>query len=320
MSRQDTNQNMQISEEARRQSDLWRSKIEEGLREVQKLREQLHPAEFPSGLWEQYRGAYGDVREDVAFLFCPEELIPETPKLRRLDREEKSDYEIIFDNLCENLTHQLSFYDATCLAMPYLVLLLEKKRQAGDYEWQKKILSAAGDVLATDIPYCGGSAKAGLPEAVTESYEKSVELLTEMTKEFLKENMERLKGEDPGWLQYFCTDLLAILGDREAAFQMLIGAWEQCPVACPECGYFDEEMEADGFYDKEQLKKITPAESVIGQWDKESYDDTYVWFSNLVHDLGAEDAWKASYYYGTYTCPECGSKGILLDWMKETDE
>lgn len=306
-------------EEAVRQSDRWKAEIEKGLRQVQELRERLKPVEFGSKAWEKYKGAYGDAREDTAFLFCPEELIPETEKLRRLDREEKSDYEIIFDNLCENLTHQLSLYDGTYLVMPYLVLLLEKRRREQDYEWEKKIIQAAGDLLCTDIPCNGGGDRAELPEEIGESYRLSVELLQEMTRDFLDRNMERLKEEDPDWLQYFCTDLLAILGDREAAFQMILGQWEQCPVCCPDCEYFDEEMEADGFYDKEQLKKIEPAVSVIGKWDGKSYEDTYLWFSNLAHDLGVEDAWKIAYYYGIYTCPECGSRGILIDWMKESD-
>ena len=307
-------------EEALRQAGIWKAEIEKGLQEVQELRERLKPVEFASGLWGQYGGAYGDVREDVAFLFCPEELIPETDRIRRLDTEKKSDYEIIFDNLCENLTHQLSLYDATYLTMPYLVLLLEKRRRKGDYEWEKKIISAAGDILSTDIPYCGGGREAQMPEEVMESYEMSVEILQEMTKSFLTRYTDRLKEEDPGWLQYFCTDLMAVLGDREAAYQMLTGQWEQCPVSCPECGFYDEDMEADGFCDEEQLEKIEPAASVLGGWDRESYEDTYLWFSNLAHELGVEDEWKISYYYGTYTCPECGSKGILMDWMKATDE
>lgn len=32
-----------------------------------------------------------------------------------------------------------------------------------------------------------------------------------------------------------------------------------------------------------------------------------------------EEEWKVPYYYGTYTCPECGSRGILIEWMKETE-
>ncbi len=67
------------------------------------------------------------------------------------------------------------------------------------------------------------------------------------------------------------------------------------------------------------MKNIEPAESVIGKWDGKSYDNTYLWFSNLVHSLGVEDEWKISYYYGTYTCPECGNKGPLNEWMKETE-
>lgn len=308
-------------EEARRQSDMWKAEIEKGLREVQELREKLNPVEFSSGMWDTYHGAYGDIREDVAFLFCPKELVPETMKLRRLDPEEKDDYEIGFDNLCENLMHQCSLYEGTYLAMPYLVLLLEKRRRQQDYEWEKKIISAAGDILITDLPYYGAQCKAAMPKDVLESYERSVETLQEMTKEFLTQNMDRLKKENPGWLQYFCTSLLAILGDREAAYQMAMGTWEQCPVACPECDYYDEDMEADGFYDEEQLKeKIEPAKSVSGQWDGKSYEDTYLWFSNLTEELGAEDAWKVAYYYGTYTCPECGSKGILMDWMKKYNE
>ncbi|MCI8605865.1 MAG: hypothetical protein HFG72_03190 [Hungatella sp.] len=304
------------------QSDMWKAEIEKGLNKVKELRMQLKPVEFTSKLWETYQGAYGDVREDVAFLFCPKELIPDTEKLRRLDDEEKDSYEIIFDNLSENLTHQLSLYHASYLVMPYLALLLELKRQEGDFDWQMKVIVLAGDVLATDIPYCGGGSEreALMPEEVMDSYRRSVAVVQERTKEFLGQYMDRLKEMEPDWKrQYFCTDVLAILGDREAAFQMLMGQWEQCPLSCPDCGYYDEEMEADGFYDREQLEKIEPAPSVIGKWDGKSYEDTYVWFSNLVHLLGVEDEWKVAYYFGTYTCPVCGSKGVLIEWMKEME-
>ena len=299
---------------------MWKAEIEKGLQKVQELREKLKPVEFSSKLWEKYRGAYGDVREDVAFLFCPEDLVPDTEKLWRLDTEEKSNYEITLNNLNENLAHQLTFYEASYLAMPYLVLLLEKKRQEENFDWEMKIICVAGDLLATDNPYCGGGNEEQLEEKeVLESYKLSIDMLKEMTKDFLNTNMEQLKEQDSDFLKYFCTDILAILGDRDMAYQMLVGQWEQCPVSCPVCGYYDEDMEADGLYDKKQLKNIEPAESVIGKWDGKSYENTYLWFSNLVYSLGVEDEWKISYYYGTYTCPECGSKGPLNEWMKETE-
>ena len=300
-------------------STMWKEEIEKSLAEMSELREQLHPIEFSSKLWDEYKGAYGDVREDVAFLFCPKELLPEMEKIRRLDFEEKGDEQIVFDNLCENLSHQLSFYGATYLAMPYLVLLLEKKRREQDFDWQMQIIMEAGIILSTDIPYEGSEEDEDrVPEEIMESYHLSIEHLKEMTKEFLSQNMDKIKETmSPSDLQYFCTAILAILGDSQAAFQMVMGSWEQCMVCCPECDYYDEDMEADGFYDEEQMKeKVEPAESVIGKWDGKSFEDTYLWFSNLAHMLGMEDDWKIAYYYGTYTCPECGSKGTLIEWMK----
>lgn len=297
-------------------SEMWKEAIEKSLTEVQELRERLHPVPFASPLWEEYHGAYGDVREDTAFLFCPKELVPEMDKIVRLDFEEKDDDRINFDNLCENLSHQLSFYDATYLVMPYLVLLLEKKRRAQDFKWQLLIIREAGIILSTEGEQ-GGSSE--VPEEVLECYQLSKELLRDMTEEFLDQHLEELKQESEDGLQYFLSGLLAIFGDPQAAFQLVVGSWEQTPVSCPECDYFDEEME-DGFYEEDLIKeKVEPAESVIGKWDGKSFEDSYLWFSNLAHELGIEDEWKIPYYYGTYTCPECGKKGILIEWMKECE-
>ena len=300
---------------AKEQSDLWKEAIEASLTEVQELRERLHPAAFNSPLWGEYRGAYDDALEQVAFLFCPEELVPEMNKIIRLDFAEKDPYRINFDNLCENLSHQLSFYRATYLAMPYLVLLLEKKRRAQDYDWQLLIIQQAGIILSTDLPYENHAAEP--PKEVLGSYQLSKELLRDMTKEFLSQHFERIKQEPEEDLKYSIASLLAIFGDPGAAFQLVIGGWEQTPIECSQCDYYDEDME-DGFYNEDLIKeKVEPAESVIGKWDGESFDDTYLWFSNLAHKLGIEDEWKIPYYYGTYTCPQCGKKGILMEWMKE---
>lgn len=320
-------------------SDMWKEAIETSLQEVGELRERLHPVLFSSPLWEEYRGAYGNVREDVAFLFCPKELVPEMNKIIRLDFEEKEDDRINFDNLCENLSHQLSFYDATYLALPYLVLLLEKKRLARDFHWQMLILLQAGIILSTELPCYtslgprselaenmegsdyGEEETWGLPEEVMKSYQLSKEILRERAEDFLKQHLEEIKEEDEEDRKYFATGLLAILGDPGAANQLLLGGWEQVVAECPECGYYDDEMEMDGFEDQEIVEeRIQPAPLAIGKWDGKSFEDTYVWFSNLVHELGIEDEWKLPYYYGTYTCPECGNQGVLMEWMKACED
>ncbi|NBH32448.1 hypothetical protein D3Z58_02465 [Clostridiaceae bacterium] len=307
-------------------SDMWKEAIEKSLQEVGELRKQLNPVPFSSPLWEKYHGAYGDVREDVAFLFCPKELVPKMDKIMRLDFEEKEDDRINFDNLCENLSHQLSFYDATYLVLPYFVLFLEKKRLEEDFRWQMRILLHAGVILSTELPgeaplvRTFGVSEEKVSEEIQESYQLSKEILREKAKEFITQYIEEIKEEEEEDLNYFATGLLAILGDSEAANRLMIGGWEQVIVQCPECDYYDEDMEINGFGDIKGIEaKIKPASSVIGKWDGKNFDDTYVWFSNLVHDLGIEDEWKLPYYYGTYTCPECGSKGVLMDWMKASE-
>ncbi len=300
----------------REQAQIWREQIENSLEEMSELRERLHPIAFTSKLWEEYTGAYGDVREDVAFLFCPKESLPEMEKIRRLDFEEKEDAWINFDNLCENLLHQLSFYDATYLAMPYLLLFLEKKKRENDFKWQFQIIIQTGLMLSTDIPYFNPDKKE-LPKNILESYELSIELLKEIAKEFLQQNMEKLKKEDKMDLKYFCTSLMAIFGDKEKAYTLIGGNWEQVSFTCPNCDYFDGEIEIDSISDKEILEKmIVPAESVLGKWDGKSFEDTYLWFCNLIHMFGIEDEWRVPYYDGIYQCPKCGYKGLAMDWMK----
>ena len=307
---------IQLQEEIEKMQPIWKAEIEKSFTELADVIEELHPVEFNSEFWSIYGGAYGDVLEDVAFLFCREDLIPETTKIRRLDFEEKGYYEIIFDNLWENLTHQLSMYPEIYLAVPYLVMLLEKKKREGKADWEFKIISVLGDILATDIIACGGGQQGELPEQVWESYQKSVKRLQKMTKEYLVRNKEALKNKGI----YFAIEILSILADPEAAYEMLIGSFEQLIVECPNCEYYDDSMEIDGIEDEKLLSEIIePAEAVTGNWDWQDFSDTYVWFSHLAQIVDEKEAWKVKYYYGTYTCPECGSKGVLIEWMKEAD-
>ena len=82
---------------------------------------------------------------------------------------------------------------------------------------------------------------------------------------------------------------------------------------CPSCEYYDEDMESEGFYNPEIVKeRVAP----VGQDLQEPNKSTYQWLCDLFDAFGIEDAWKLPYYYGTYTCPECGEQGILMDWMK----
>lgn len=268
---------------------------------------------FDSYLWDDYTGAYGNVKDDVALLMGKEEDVPEQFRIQRLYREEKTNYEIVFENLCENLWHQLSFYYATYLVLPYLVTLLERKEAEQDFIWQFRFISEMGSFLAMDIPSNHNPSKA-IDAEVLENYYEAVFILQEKTKIFIEKYTEEIKQCEPNNLSYFCVAVLAILGDREAAFILTNLMFDLCYVICKNCKDCNEEINAisDG-----DIKEIVPAESVIGKWDGTSYQDTYLWFSNLLYKLGDYTSLNAlSYYYGTYTCPKCGEKDLVMDLVK----
>lgn len=266
--------------------------------------------DLDSDLWEVFCGAYGNVSEELKILMGEVDKIPPQKKLRRLETEEKDDYEIAFDNICENLWHQMSFYPATYLVLPYFVTLLEQKEKEQNSKWEISILSQIGLCLATCIP---SNHIGSVEQEIMDSFQESVSIAAEKVKVFLFERTEELKKLDKNDLSMFCTAALAILGDREAAFVLTMSAWDTCYMVCAECDYCDEDISLS-YGGKEN---IIPAESVIGKWDKVSYEDTYLWLSNVCHLLGDDkSAELLSYFYGTYTCPECENTGIVMDFMK----
>ena len=98
------------------------------------------------------------------------------------------------------------------------------------------------------------------------------------------------------------------------AFILTMSCWDSCYMLCDNCEYCEEELDLS---DKEARKQIVPAESVIGKQDGSSYEDAWLWISNVLNQLGAqEELGILSYYYGTYTCPECGNKSIVFDLMQ----
>lgn len=268
--------------------------------------------ELNSKLWETFRGAYGNVSKEVAILLGELNIEPQE-KLCRLDTEEKENYYIAFDNLCENLSHQMSFYSATYLALPYLVKILERDSRFRTFERTLTMLSKIGLCLATDIP-CNYREQLAEGEILI-SYEASILKLQELTKQFIKQYREKIKKLDFNERTMLITAILAILGDREVAFILTMSCWDECYMLCERCEYCEEELILS---DDEAKEAITPAESMIGKWDGSSYEDTYLWLSNTINMFGAKEELEIlSYYYGTYTCPECGNKKKVIDFMKQ---
>ena len=265
---------------------------------------------FDSPLWDSYRGAYGNVSEYLAILMGEREAAPETFKLRRLDNAPKTNYEMAFDNLCENLWHQMSFYPATWLAVPYLARLMEDWEKENDTEWLFQGIVAAGSCLATDV----FGDRPGEDE-VQESYENAILQIRDMTIDFLAVHMDHVREKGIHWRGEFAFAVTAILGEKELAFMFFMSGLESCYIVCPNCENCDEEIEF-GYCDPD--KRIEKAEVPVGKWDGRSLGDVKLWLFNLFALLDdAEGMERLRYNFGIYTCPECGEKMPVLTGMKE---
>lgn len=248
---------------------------------------------FDSALWETYRGAYGNVCEDVQMLMGAKPMLPQK-------REEETDEQIAFDNLCETLWHQMSFYRATYLAMPYMVQFLEQK--SSDFSWEYTVLCGIGGILATDVPWNIGETE--IPIAVQESYAASVALLKEKAVIFLNTYPKEIKAlEDDAKSELFVA-LLAILGSPEIAYFWILNA-EEFYLACDACEYCSEEDE-----EAEYLSQITPASEL-------PQNEVYLGYKKLFCDFEIErELVLLSNYLGTFTCPECGKTKPVLECME----
>lgn len=264
--------------------------------------------EFDSILWEDYKGAYGDVREYLVILMGEREKAPETFKLRRLEAVPKTNYELAFDNLCENLWHQMSFYPATWLAIPYLARLMEGWEKEGDIKWLFQGILAAGSCLATDV----FGDRPG-EDDVRESYENAILRIRDMTFDFLAGHMDHVREQHISLRRGFAFAVTAILGEKKLAYLLTMSELESCYMVCPGCENCDEEVEFGYFDPSERIEK---AEIPAKKWDGESLADTSLWMFNLFALLGdMEGIERLRYYFGTYTCPECGERTAVLTGM-----
>ncbi len=262
-----------------------------------------------SPLWEVYRGAYGNVSEYLAILAGDQEKAPQTFKLRRLEAASKTNYELAFDNLCENLWHQMSFYHATWLALPYLAWMMAKRQQEEDIEWVFRCILAAGSCLATDV--CGSRPA---EEELWESYQNATAEIRAMTIDFIAEHAGYVREKKPIQRREFAVAATAILGEKRLAFMLFLSGLQSCYAVCPACGNCDEEIEFGYF---EPFRRIEAAQVPSEPWDGKQFDDVTLWLFNLfalVRDK--EGMERLRYWFGTYTCPVCAKKTPLLSAME----
>lgn len=230
-----------------------------------------------------------------------------------LENKDWDEIEIIF----ENLNHQMSFYSATYIVLPYMVMLLEQVMDEGDFMHAHSLIFNLGICLATDIP---GNHTEKPDRAVLNNYNLAVTKLAGLTKRYINLYLHEIQQMDEEQRNMLLTAVLAILGEREAAYVLIMSAWdmEEFGMACDEdCEYYFE----GGFDSLEEECEdggIIPAEYEAGQWDGKTFEDPFLWASAIADLFGLKQEIETlSYLYGDFTCPECGKTKKVIDFIKQ---
>ena len=251
-------------------------------------------------LWDAYPGAYGSVRAEVGVLMGE----PAGPQmqLRRLKEQAEDDEHLAFDNLCESLSHQMTFYPAMYVVLPYIVKFLSLK--SADYDWKRLIFSEIGQCLAADA-FFPGENRPGAPQEILDSYQEAAEVLAEEARRFLKDCRKQLRKEGTFERRWLLLGLYGLLGDRLEAYVMNLHAWESCCVQCGQCGWLDEDLVLS---EPKQRRKLRPARL----WQKKPA--SFRRFREMLHQMGDwEGEELLAWYYGTCTCPKCGQKQSTME-------
>lgn len=256
--------------------------------------------DLDSKLWDEYEGAFGSVINEIMVL----------NKVINGEEVYEEDYYDALDSLIQGVSVPGISYDAKYISLPYLVKLFELESQTGSPEEQFQLILNLGPVIACDYK----EPDAGIKEDIFNNYLSAKEAFAEMVKIFLMEYVDSLVEFGEEEKTWFMACVLAILDDPGAANAMMSLVFEEMYVICDGCGDCNEDIDS---LLGEECEYIKVAKDVTGQWDGNDLSDTYLWISNFAQILGCNDVINAlRHYYGTYTCPKCGQKMLVMDGVK----
>ena len=217
--------------------------------------------------------------------------------LRRL-MEGEGDFRENVDALAEELSHQLSFYNATAYALPHLAQLCRRL----SVDEKAYLITQIGAAVAAE-------AYAPMPrdgEAWRE-FQEGLAPLAQEARDLAAHHADRVKALPRDLPQVFALSALALIWDRKHAFLLFLFApWDEVPAMCPDCDWYEECMDLS-----EEPEYITPGE--LGEEGS--------WLEELLSSIGDRDLLpKLPYLYGTCTCPECGASGPVWEWIDRAQE
>lgn len=239
-----------------------------------------------SPVWATLRSAGGEAKKWLGKL---------------LDGE--GDFRETMERLAEDLSHQLSFYEATAYVLPHLAALAPKLPLKDQFF----LIAQIGPATAAeaDQPLEPGG------EAFQE-FQQGLEALRPLTKRLVASpEVAELLSEDLEIGQQFALAAVAILGQRKHAYGLYLlsgSCWEEGAAAC-QCGWNDECLPLP-----EGPDCIIPAQ--IGEWDGQSLEQEAVWLQGLLALAGDEQIIPAlPAVYGQGVCPDCGRQEPYWNWL-----
>ena len=214
--------------------------------------------------------------------------------LRRLMAGE-GDFRETVDCLAENLSHQLSYYDATAYVLPHVAQLCEKL----SVEEKLYLIAQIGPAIAAE-----SQAPLSPDTEAYREFQEGLAPLAQEARELVEHHTQQIKALPQDMPAAFANGALALLWSRAHAYALYLYApWDEFPAMCPECDWYEECMD---FSLEEEPEFVTP-----GNLDEEG-----LWLQKLLIAIGDRELLpRLPYLYGTCTCPECGASGPLWDWI-----
>jgi len=219
-----------------------------------------------------------------------------------------------YDECCDEIAHQTSFWSAIYLVFPYLVEKLSRDFDQLDSGELIMKFSMLGTSLATDCDINRGENKT-VDAAVIENYQLSIRKFQLLIIKFLADKAKSLSRVDSMTKALFAVGVLAAFGNREDAALLMDMELDECIyVACDKCEHCNEDLELGS---KKALSTISPRGQAPDDWNGEDFEDTYGWFVDFLELFKIKGMAKhLPYYFGTYQCPECGREAAVRDLMK----
>lgn len=224
------------------------------------------------------------------------------------------DWETI-DIIFQNISHQMTFYSASYVVLPYMVRLLEQVLAEKDIEHAQLLIFNLGICLMMDIPENHYEEADSLP---LDNYNAATKKLCGLTKQYYNTYIDDIQEMDEEQRSMLFVATLAILGERKTAYVALeplaSGELEEIALVCGgDCEFFDECYEP---YEEQEHNIMLPQEYVSGAWDGKAYDNAFLWTCAVADKLGLENQLEVlRYLYGSFTCPECGTTKRVIDFM-----